>query len=81
MVDKAILASSLLSGNQVSFLLLFYTDPGTGALLWQLMVASLIGGAFYARRVMRLVKSRIGGRRRNDSPYEEPLIDRSPAIK
>ena len=80
-MDKAILASSLLSVNQVSFLLLFYTDPGTGALLWQLMVASLIGGAFYARRVMRLVKSRLGGRRRNDSPYEEPLVDRSSAIK
>jgi hypothetical protein len=80
MVNKAILASSLLSGKQFS-LLLFYTDPGTGALLWQLMVASLIGGAFYARRVMRLVKSRIGGRRRSDSSYQDPLIDRSSTVK
>lgn len=30
--------------------LLLYADPGSGALIWQLIVAALIGGAFYLRR-------------------------------
>jgi hypothetical protein len=29
--------------------LLLYTDPGTGAMLWQLSAAALIGLAFYFR--------------------------------
>jgi hypothetical protein len=37
---------SLASNN----LLLFYTDPGSGALLLQLLIASLLGGLFYLRR-------------------------------
>ena len=30
--------------------LLAYTDPGTGALIWQLIVAAGIGFIFYFRR-------------------------------
>ena len=29
--------------------ILLYTDPGTGAMLWQLLAAAFIGGAFYFR--------------------------------
>ncbi|MER3428412.1 MAG: hypothetical protein C4334_09975 [Pyrinomonas sp.] len=28
---------------------LFYVDPGSGALLWQLLIAFFFGAAFYAR--------------------------------
>jgi hypothetical protein len=33
-----------------------YTDPGTGALLWQLVVAGFVGGIFYVRRLTSLLK-------------------------
>ena len=28
-----------------------YTDPGTGALIWQMVAAGLVGGMFYFRRL------------------------------
>lgn len=40
-----------------------YTDPGSGALLWQILVASLVGVMFYLRRIIawvRGLKSRRG---------------------
>ncbi len=35
---------------------LLYTDPGTGALLWQLLAAGFIGAAFYFRHYVAKVK-------------------------
>jgi hypothetical protein len=35
---------------------ILYTDPGTGALLWQLLAAAFIGGAFYFRQYAAKVK-------------------------
>ena len=48
----------LLLGLPVLLLLLFgserearaYTDPGSGALIWQMLVAGFVGMAFYFRR-------------------------------
>ena len=34
----------------------FYTDPGTGTLIWQLLVAAVFGGMFYARIYYRKAK-------------------------
>ena len=34
-----------------------YTDPGTGALIWQLMVAGLVGVGFYFRKITAWFKS------------------------
>jgi len=31
---------------------MYYTDPGTGALIWQLLSAGVIGIMFYFNRVM-----------------------------
>ena len=28
-----------------------YTDPGTGALIWQVLVAGFVGAMFYLRRI------------------------------
>jgi hypothetical protein len=39
-----------------------YTDPGTGALLWQMMVAGLVGVGFYFRRITGWFKNRKGPR-------------------
>lgn len=29
-----------------------YTDPGSGALIWQLLVAGFVGSMFYVRRIL-----------------------------
>lgn len=37
-----------------------YVDPGSGAMLWQIAAASLIGGLFYVRRVVRWIRESLG---------------------
>jgi hypothetical protein len=37
-----------------------YTDPGTGALIWQMLVAGLVGVSFYFRRITGWFKNRKG---------------------
>jgi hypothetical protein len=73
MVVNAIFFSAALSGSRASSLFLLYTDPGAGALLWQLLLAALVGGAFYARLLIRQVKTRIAGLKKSDSPYQVSL--------
>jgi len=34
-----------------------YTDPGSGALIWQFLVAAFIGGMFYLRKLVSWFKS------------------------
>lgn len=41
-------------------LLLFYADPGSGALLWQILAGSAVGLLFYIRRIVTWVKTRVG---------------------
>jgi O-antigen/teichoic acid export membrane protein len=50
----------------LSFLLLFllcevrlyaYVDPGSGALVWQALVAAFIGGVFYLKRFLWRLRS------------------------
>jgi len=37
--------------NTFAFLVLLYTDPGSGTLAWQLILAAFFGGMFYFRRL------------------------------
>ena len=37
-----------------------YTDPGSGALIWQMLVAGFIGVGFYFRRLTSWFKGRKG---------------------
>ena len=37
-----------------------YTDPGSGALIWQMMVAGLVGVGFYFRRITAWFRNRKG---------------------
>jgi hypothetical protein len=39
-----------------------YTDPGTGALIWQTMAAAFVAVLFYFRKVMFWFKNRKGPR-------------------
>jgi hypothetical protein len=35
-----------------------YTDPGSGALLWQLLLSGMLGATFYFRRILNWFTSR-----------------------
>ena len=37
-----------------------YTDPGSGALIWQMVVAGLVGVGFYFRKITTWFKNRKG---------------------
>ncbi len=37
---------------------LAYTDPGTGALIWQMLAAGFVGAAFYFRRFVNWFKAK-----------------------
>jgi hypothetical protein len=39
---------------------LAYTDPGTGALIWQMLVAGIVGVGFYFRRITGWFRNRKG---------------------
>lgn len=36
-----------------------YVDPGSGAMLWQLLAAGVIGSLFYVRRVFKWLRDRL----------------------
>jgi hypothetical protein len=40
-----------------------YTDPGTGALLWQSLAAGFVGLMFYARRIIRFFQKDRGAQK------------------
>lgn len=33
-----------------------YTDPGSGMLIWQLLVSALVGGLFYFRKAIARIR-------------------------
>ena len=35
-----------------------YTDPGTGALIWQVLVAGFVGALFYLRKLASWIKTK-----------------------
>jgi hypothetical protein len=35
-----------------------YTDPGSGLLIWQTLIAALVGASFYVRRFVTWIKRR-----------------------
>ena len=54
-------------------ILLFYTDPGSGVMLLQVLLATLAGAGFYFRSFF----FRIFGRRKAESPQAESSKDLS----
>ncbi len=44
-----------------------YVDPGTGAMLWQIVAAALLGSLFYVKRALAWVKRLFGA-----GPREQP---------
>lgn len=47
-------------------LILLYTDPGTGAMIWQLLVAAGLGAAFYFRHYFSRVRALFSARKHRD---------------
>lgn len=42
---------------------LLYTDPGTGAMVWQLLAAAGLGAAFYLRHFIGKARLLLSGRK------------------
>jgi len=49
--------TTLLTNSSLATFLL-YTDPGSGTLIWQLLLAAFFGGMFYVRRLKDLITQR-----------------------
>jgi hypothetical protein len=47
-----------------------YTDPGSGALIWQLVVSAVIGGTFWIRKLL-------GAIRKKAFREENPKVEKS----
>ena len=47
-------------------LILLYTDPGSGAMIWQLLVAAGLGAAFYFRHYAARIRAIIAARKNRD---------------
>ena len=64
-------------------LALFYTDPGTGTLLLQLLAAAFLGLAFYFRYFTRRVKGYFSKKKADEgnaySSTGAPEVERPPA--
>ena len=64
-LDVLVLAALAIWGAETR--LLAYIDPGSGALIWQAIVAGFVGAAFYFRRFFGRFFSRD---RREDPPAD-----------
>jgi len=54
-----------------------YTDPGSGALIWQLLVASFVGGLFYIRSFIRKMTAKMSSRRSREQGDQRDAIDQT----
>jgi hypothetical protein len=61
--------------NDIHTLAFLYTDPGSGALIWQLLVASFVGGLFYIRSFIRSITSKMSGRRSGRQSDRQGAVD------
>jgi hypothetical protein len=57
-----------------SFLGLIYTDPGTGALILQLLVAAFLGTVFYLRYFTKRARNLFSRKRQNDENLEASAV-------
>lgn len=47
-----------------------YTDPGSGALIWQGLMAACVGGLIYVRRFVQALRRRRGGEQNPVTPKD-----------
>lgn len=58
--------------NEINYLMLLYTDPGTGTLILQLLIAAFFGALFYIRFFTRRARSFFFRQRKPDANLEKP---------
>jgi O-antigen/teichoic acid export membrane protein len=58
----------------LSFLGLFYTDPGTGALILQLLVAAFLGAVFYLRYFTKRARNLFSRKRQDEDNLEATTV-------
>jgi hypothetical protein len=61
---------TILSGKFAALFLL-YTDPGSGALLLQILIAGLLGGVFYLRRFKEKIFRAFGSKKADSDKLPE----------
>jgi len=50
-----------------------YVDPGSGAMVWQMLAAAAIGSLFYVRKVFTWVRDRLSSSRMTDLSSRESV--------
>jgi hypothetical protein len=63
--------------SNIHTLAFLYTDPGSGALLWQLLIASFFGALFYTRSFIRRVIANISGRGSSKQSEQQAPADQA----
>lgn len=58
-----------------------YIDPGSGALVWQGMLATLLGAAFYFGRAIRWAKNKVAKARQVPPPYVPAPVSIHPVAR
>ncbi|HEY0004450.1 MAG TPA: hypothetical protein VGB17_06535 [Pyrinomonadaceae bacterium] len=56
--------------GQARVFALLYADPGSGALVWQLLVAALIGATFYFRNFLSKARNLFSSKRQKADKAE-----------
>lgn len=63
--------------RDIHTLAFIYTDPGSGALIWQLLVASFFGILFYLRSFIRRITEKLSTRRGKEGSNPQSGIERN----
>jgi hypothetical protein len=61
----------------IHILAFLYTDPGSGALIWQLVVASFVGGLFYLRSFIRRIAAMMSGGKSCERRDQQATVDQA----
>jgi hypothetical protein len=63
--------------SDIHSLAFLYADPGSGALVWQLLVASFVGGLFYIRSFIRKIAAKMSDRRSREQSDQQCGVDQA----
>jgi hypothetical protein len=63
--------------SDIHTLAFLYTDPGSGALIWQLLVASFVGGLFYIRSFIQRVRAKMFGGGSGEQNDQQATVDQA----
>jgi hypothetical protein len=50
-----------------------YTDPGSGLLIWQSILAGIFAAGYYLRKLIRALRFRKNGKKQSDPPIDQQV--------